>query len=593
MTSIRELLKLKKVWVGIVLVVVVGYYGYKHFTTPAVAPRYVTANVERGTLTVTVGGTGQVAASTQLDIKPQISGIVARIPVSEGQVVKAGTTLIELNTADAYKAVRDAQLNLQSARLTLQKLVEPADQLSMTQAQNALDQATLAKTTAQSDLQKAYTDGYDAVANAFLDLPSAVAGLHDTLYANTFGLNTWDMDYFANAVRTYDSSVSLYQNRASSGYQAARIVYDKNFADYKESSRTGSTDSIESIINETYTTSVQVSDALKNGTDLIQFYKDKMSQNGQKPSATADTELTALNGYSAKINTDSQNLLTAMRTIENDKNAITTADQTIAEKTQSLAKLKAGANDIDIQSQQLAVKQREAALADAEDNLAKSVIRAPMDGIVAKINAKITDNADTGGAIVTMVTQQQMAQISLNEVDAAKIKVGQKVVLTFDAIDGLSLTGRVGEVDTVGTVTQGVVTYAVKIVFDTQDDRVKPGMSVNASIITNVQQDVLIVPSSAVQNQNNRTSVLVFNPPLSGTPSSQGVESVTPPVSQAVQVGISNDTETEITSGLKEGDQIVVRTITTAGAAAGAQAPSLFGGGGGGGGFRGAGRIGG
>ena len=88
----------------------------------------------------------------------------------------------------------------------------------------------------------------------------------------------------------------------------------------------------------------------------------------------------------------------------------------------------------------------------------------------------------------------------MNEVDVAKIKVGQKTTLTFDAIDGLSIAGEVIDIDAVGTVTQGVVNYNVKIGFDTQDERIKPGMSVSATIIIEVKQDVLLIPNSAIKS---------------------------------------------------------------------------------------------
>ena len=70
----------------------------------------------------------------------------------------------------------------------------------------------------------------------------------------------------------------------------------------------------------------------------------------------------------------------------------------------------------------------------------------------------------------------------MNEVDAAKISVGNKTTLTFDATEDLTLTGKVAQIDTIGTVEQGVVSYKVKIAFDTQDERIKPGMTANASI---------------------------------------------------------------------------------------------------------------
>jgi HlyD family secretion protein len=125
-----------------------------------------------------------------------------------------------------------------------------------------------------------------------------------------------------------------------------------------------------------------------------------------------------------------------------------------------------------------------------------------------------------------------------------------------------------------GTVSQGVVTYNVKVAFDTQDSRVRSGMSVSAAIINNVKTDVLTVPVAAVKSSGDTSYVEVL-PGVSATAAasilgvsgtgnggSLTVTSATPPQQQAVVTGISDGTNTEIVSGLNEGDQVVSRTIT-------------------------------
>ena len=139
--------------------------------------------------------------------------------------------------------------------------------------------------------------------------------------------------------------------------------------------------------------------------------------------------------------------------------------------------------------------------------------------------------------------------------------------LTFDAIEDLNITGEVGEIDAIGTVSQGVVTYNVKIVFDTQDDRVKPGMSVSAVVITDARQDVLLVSNSAVKSTNGTSYVEVVDalslPKETSLTGTAGVILKNPPRQQQVTVGLSNDTDTEITEGLKEGDLVVSRTVSS------------------------------
>jgi len=79
-------------------------------------------------------------------------------------------------------------------------------------------------------------------------------------------------------------------------------------------------------------------------------------------------------------------------------------------------------------------------------------------------------------------------------VDIANVSMGQEVVLTLDALNGVEMTGKVEKMDSLGTVASGVVTYNVTIDFDSLDERIKPEMSVSASIITDVKQDFCWFP---------------------------------------------------------------------------------------------------
>jgi HlyD family secretion protein len=216
---------------------------------------------------------------------------------------------------------------------------------------------------------------------------------------------------------------------------------------------------------------------------------------------------------------------------------------------------------------------------DAKEKLADYSLRAPFDGTITGITIKKGDAVTSGTSIATLLTPQKIAEIALNEVDASKISLGQKATLSFDAVDGLSLTGKVSEIDALGTVSQGVVTYTVKITFDAEDARVKPGMSVSAAIITDVKQNVLMVPNSAVKLSGDARYVEVPTVPVAtdATANVSGIVFNEPPREQSIQMGISNDTSTEIISGLQEGDQIIVRTITpTTGQTT--QTPTFFGG---------------
>ena len=168
----------------------------------------------------------------------------------------------------------------------------------------------------------------------------------------------------------------------------------------------------------------------------------------------------------------------------------------------------------------------------------------------------------------------------MNEIDAARAQIGQKASLTFDAIPDLTLTGQVREIDAIGTASQGVVTYNAKIIFDTQDDRVRPGMSVSAEIVAETKTDVLTVPNAALKSQNGSFAEVVDNisPQVSLTANVSAAFLPNLPRRQEVEIGISNDEVTEIKSGLKEGDIVVVRTLQgDQGAQTKPSRPGLFG----------------
>mgnify|MGYP001575623539 CR=1 FL=1 len=551
--KLKSFIILHKITSSIIVIVIlfVGYKTYQSLTSSGNETRYVTSAVAKGNLIVSVSGTGQVSTVNQIDIKPKASGDVIYIGAQNGQSVWAGQLIAQLDATDAEKAVRDAEVNLESAKISLEKLRGPEGAAIPRNKDQALE-----------DLKRAYDDGFSNVSNTFINLPTIMSGLQNILLSSDNALSggsSWNIDYYGSAAAQYDDGANQFRNDAFNKYQIARKAYDKNFQDYKSVSRFSDPAAIELIISQTYETTKNISESVKSSINLIQFYEDKLTEHNLKHPALADTHLSSLNTYTGQSNSNLLSLLNSKNTIKNDKDAVSNAD-------------------LDIRSQELSLKQRQNALLDAKNNLADYYVRAPFNGVITKINIKKGDSISSGTTITTLITKQKVAEISLNEVDAAKIKLNQKATLTFDAIERLSLTGQVTDIDTLGTVSQGVVTYNVKITFDTQDDRVKSGMSVTAAIITDIKQDALLIPNSAIKTNNAGSYVEIFDQELPPRLNKQGNSSVIPPRQQPVEIGESNDNSTEIISGLKEGDKIVTRTITAVKTTVAPTAPSIFGG---------------
>ncbi|MBI3633477.1 MAG: HlyD family efflux transporter periplasmic adaptor subunit [Candidatus Vogelbacteria bacterium] len=497
-----------------------------------------------------------------------------------------------MDSTSAQKAVRDAEAGLESAKLSLAKINEPADSLSILQAENAITTAKQTQGQLINDSAKTYDDAFTAVSNAFLDLPTTVTGLQDILYSNTNNAGQDNISFYNDLVKNYDSNVTIYRDNAATAYSKARELYDQAFLDYKATSRYSGATTTKNLLNETTATTKAITDAVKTVNDFLNFVRDRLTEHKATMPSQLATHQSNLATYTDKTNTDLANLTNQVNGISNNENSLESADLTIQEKTASLAKLQAGSDALDLQSAQLAVQQRENTLQDAKDALADYSIYAPYSGTLSKVDIKKTDQVGNGTIIASLVSKQQIAIISLNEVDAAKIKIGEKATLTFDAIDSLTIAGSVTAIDTVGTVSQGVVTYNVQIGFATQDDRVKPGMSVSAAVITEVKTDVVAVDNGSIKSKSGNQYVELFDTPMARGSDGQGTPSTVLPHQQTVVTGLSNDTLTEIVSGLSGGENVVTRTVTISSPQSTQAAPSILNsvtggrGGGGGGGAR-------
>lgn len=209
------------------------------------------------------------------------------------------------------------------------------------------------------------------------------------------------------------------------------------------------------------------------------------------------------------------------------------------------------------------------------------VIYAPISGTVTGLSLQegtvLTSQNTTTGTI----TSQKVASIKTNapptitinltEIDVPNVKIGNKATITLDAFPGKSYTGQVISIDTVGTVSSGVTTYPTTIKFDTEVPDILSNMSAQANILTQIKNDVVHIPTRAIQTQDGESSVQIMR-------NNQ-------PERVSVQIGIASDIDTEIVSGVNEGETVVTGT-TNASSTASTQTTSPFGAGFGSGAFR-------
>jgi HlyD family secretion protein len=526
----------------LILVIALAYYIYSKTSAANAATQYVMAPARIGTITQTVTGSGQVLAENQLDVTSETSGKIQSITATVGQHVNKGQLLATLDA-------KDALITLESARLAYAKLVKPAKAGDVINSQNTVI--------------KSYTDGFNAASSLYLDLPTIMSGVKDMFYESDGFMSDKKVSYMIPTARAY-------RETALNSYDRVAIQYQQSVDEYKSLSRSSATTSINLFIQHSSDMAKAISSMLQNVQNTLTFIA----------TAQPDYFPTALPAAAASVSSWSGQINSDLSSIVSSQNSITSSEN-------SLKTLIEGAEDLDIQSQRLSLQQ-------AEATYAKYFVRAPFDGIVGRIPVSQYGQASASTIIATIIGDQKIANISLNEVDAAKVQAGQTVNITFDAIDGLNAIGTVGQVDLVGTVSQGVVSYNVKVIITTVDERIKPGMSINISIVTKEKAGVLIVPSSAIKTQGgkkyvetlpvpapastsvaytrgmNATTTFMRNSVATGTMMRSGsstqsrtvtITSATAPTQIPVTTGDTDDTNTEIVTGLERGQFVVTRTI--------------------------------
>lgn len=209
------------------------------------------------------------------------------------------------------------------------------------------------------------------------------------------------------------------------------------------------------------------------------------------------------------------------------------------------------AYDLAVKSQPLA----EQTMNETRRQLDAATLKAPFDGIVARINVTEGDIASPAVPAVEIIDPANMQfEIQVDEIDIVSVQPRQKVNIEVDALPQVKLEGQVEFISDLPSLQTGVVAYSTRISLQVPENvGLKVGMSASADIVTAERANVLLVPDRAISKNDAGENVI--------TVQADGVNDT-----RVVVIGITDGIRTEITSGLKEGETVVVeRTNQSAG----------------------------
>ena len=579
-----------------------------------------TASVTRAALRQTISAPGVLTTAGDIRLAFKVPGKLAQVGVTVGQRVSAGQALAKLDTTDLEIALAQAQAAVQSAQARYDQVAAGASPEDVNLARQAVDNAgrTLeeARRTADNDVATAQQslsrirNGYAASRTTFTSLAQSVANDAGALQAmvatakqqtgplandiQNSSRQTTDVlaarnsviqadasvatavstsagqlqsaldDYAAArdgilaAILRFDSALAAGADTAglASDYQLAGVAYsaaaaklagalDATSASLAAAQVTISLAqaSLSNAITRTYpdleqsrTEALALQSTLTATTQAIGALKAKLAQTAASLQVVGD----AVSGaYAAAV----QSSAAAQ---ERSNAAVVNAQNGLGSAQASLARTAAAPRAFDIAAAYAAVLGAQAAGQQAQANLDAATLRAPSAAIVAQVNNRVGEQLAPAGAF--MVLQNVSAfvvRVTVGESAIALLEVGQPATVTIDALGkATALSGRVTAIDPGATVQLGIPVYGADVTLDAPDPRVRAGMSGTASVVVASKPDALVVPAVAIRSQGGRRSVQVLR---------EGKL-----VDIEITVGISADGMTEIASGLREGDRVVV-----------------------------------
>ncbi len=235
-----------------------------------------------------------------------------------------------------------------------------------------------------------------------------------------------------------------------------------------------------------------------------------------------------------------------------DSGAVWAASAGILQAEAAIEQLEAGPSAFEVQRAELDIEQAKSRLAQAQAALEKTVLRAPFDGVVTQVNLKEDAPAPMGGMFPAAVLTDLgafHALATVDEMDIPLVEEGQRVILRFDSFPGEEVGGEIVEVAPVPTDNAGVTGYDVKVAIGETDLHLRGGMTVAATIVTQELEDVLTVPNFFIKLERDGASERAFVNVVEDDGALRSVE---------VELGVRGEDDTQIISGLEEGQRIGV-----------------------------------
>jgi HlyD family secretion protein len=523
--------------------------GFRMFMHAETTPTHF-AVVSRGDVDVRVTESGGIEALKHVEVKSKVGGRIAKLLVQEGDRVRAGQLLAEIDPTEINSQVEQmrAQLDATKARYE-QSLRGVSYQKDQTHA--GIDQNVQALRAAEARLKVAEQENASQPSLTASDIAQAEAGLKSAQDSLTMLKNSTHPQAVVAAESGFDDAKANAEH-ARRNLERQQRLFDKGF------------------VSEQVVDNARAEMAASNARrDQAKKRLDLISEQNRLEVANAESHVKEAQAAMDRAKTN--------RSLLNVKKEDVAAAQAAVKQARTQLELSRQGfqqNDMrqdDVRAAKASVVQLENQLREVQVHQGDTHLIANMDGVVTQryieegeLVTSGTGSFSNGTPVLRIADLSQMlVKISVNEVDVHKVRVGLPVEITIDGAKGAVFKGRVSKVapaavgsSNPGAPSQptpganGVIRFAVEVVIDRPDSRMKPGMTAKCAIFMARRQKALRLPADAVQGDGSNATVQILTQAVK---EGKTVDTYTP---RKVVAGLRGDSHIEIISGLKEGEKV-------------------------------------
>jgi len=504
---------------------------------------FVFAEAKIANVVQEVSETGQVKKGEQIELSFKTSGVLEKIYVEIGEEIKEKDILAKLEGVQLNIQLAEAQASLELYQAQFDKLLAGATSEEIQVSQTSVDNAQISLNNAEQTLEDIKAQGQEDLESAYED---ALNVLDDSYLKISNSLNVADL-----VQRTYfnisdQESITVRENRDKIQTSLDEIEPYLNTAKSTQENQ-----DIDSALS-------QIKQALNNTSDALKVIRD-ICETINYQNVVSSTDKTSLDTQRGYINTALTSIINSQQTISSTKLTnsvdintyqakVDTGQGSLRSAQDSLAKLVAPPRQEDVSLYQAQVKQAKAKVWLLQKQIEDTVLKAPISGQVIAINRRVGElvqSASKDAVITILPTDPFKVEVDIYEEDVAKMDIGNPVDIFLVAFPEEKLNGKIISIDPAEKMIDGVVYYEVSISLEQSLSGIKPGMTADLIITTNVRENVLTIPKKALRKKNGKTIIQILE-------QNQVIE-------REIEIGLKGTNDlVEVISGLKQGEQIIL-----------------------------------